>query len=155
MSDSPTPVIHRVHEAERHLVTELFDAYRVFYQQASDLDRADKFLQERLETGESVIYVALLDGEPVGFTQLYPTWSSVRTSKNWILNDLYVTPDRRKQGVGEALIRQAMAFAKEHDGTWVQLETAQDNLTAQGLYEAMGFKKIDIAEGCYFYRIPV
>jgi ribosomal protein S18 acetylase RimI-like enzyme len=155
MPDQNPTVIYRVHEAERHLVTALFDAYRVFYQQPSDIDRADAFLQERLESGESIIYVALQDGKPVGFTQLYPTWSSVRTNKNWILNDLYVSPDHRKQGIGEALIRQAMAFAKEHGSTWVQLETAQDNHTAQGLYESMGFKKIDIAEGCFFYRIPV
>ena len=155
MPSNPSITIHRVHEAERHLVTGLFDAYRVFYQQASDLDRADAFLRDRLESGESVIYVALEEGSPVGFTQLYPTWSSVRTSKNWILNDLYVHPDHRKKGIGEALIRQAMAFAKDQCGSWVQLETAQDNHTAQGLYEAMGFRKIDIVEGCYFYRITV
>jgi len=155
MTDRAPIAIYRVHEAERHLVTDLFDAYRVFYQQPSDPARADAFLRERLESGESVIYVALDSGQPVGFTQLYPTWSSVRTNKNWILNDLFVHPDHRKTGIGEALIRQAMNFAKEQGGNWVQLETAEDNHTAQGLYEAMGFEKIDITEGCFFYRIPV
>ena len=155
MSEEQPVIIQRVHEAERHLVTGLFDAYRVFYQQPSDLERADGYLKERLETGESIIYVALISGQPAGFTQLYPTWSSVRTSKNWILNDLYVDPAHRKKGIGGALIRQAMAYTKDHGGTWMQLETARDNHTAQALYEAMGFQRIDIADGCYFYRIPV
>jgi ribosomal protein S18 acetylase RimI-like enzyme len=159
MTDKAPIDIIRVHEAERHLVTGLFDQYRVFYLQPSDPVKADDYLRERLELGESVIFVALAKGhdgqEPVGFTQLYPTWSSVRASRNWILNDLFVSAGHRKQGIGEALIRQAMAFAKGQGANWVQLETATDNLTAQSLYEAMGFARQPPDDNCFFYRIGV
>jgi ribosomal protein S18 acetylase RimI-like enzyme len=100
-----------------------------------------------------VIFVALADEQPVGFTQLYPKYSSVRTSKNWILNDLYVDSNHRKQGIGEALIGAAMEFAKSEGATFMQLETAVDNYTAQSLYETIGFEKQAPDTEFLLYRI--
>ena len=141
------------------MVVSLFDKYRVFYKQPSDVERAKSFLSDRLKNNESVIFVALAkkaaDLVPVGFTQLYPTYSSVRTIKNWILNDLYVEPDFRKQGIGEALIKEAMSFAKECGAKFVQLETAVDNFTAQKLYETIGFKKQEPGDSFYLYKIDI
>jgi ribosomal protein S18 acetylase RimI-like enzyme len=123
--------IKRINKTEAHLVIKLFDSYRVFYKQATDIERAKDFIQSRLDNSESVILIALAgDGdvqEPVGFTQLYPTYSSVRTIKNWILNDLYVDAAFRKQGIGESLIQAAMQFAKENNARYVELSTAVDN----------------------------
>ena len=133
--------IKRITPAESALVISLFDQYRQFYKQPSDIGVAERFINERLGKNESVIFVALDNNEPVGFTQLYPKYSSVRVSKNWILNDLYVDNNYRKQGIGEALIRAAMEFAKNEGATFVQLETAVNNYTAQSLYEAIGFEK--------------
>ena len=120
---------------------------------------AEAFLKERLEKNESVVFLALdtEDGQqvPVGFTQLYPKYSSVSATKNWILNDLYVESSHRKQGIGEVLIKTAMHFAKAEGATFVQLETAVDNYTAQSLYEAIGFKKQEPESGYLVYRIGV
>ncbi len=121
-------------------VVPLFDAYRVFYKQESDLDRARQFIEARWANKESVIFVAYQDGKAVGFTQLYPTFSSMRTSKNWILNDLYVDAKARGQGVGEGLIKKALAFAKQEGATFVRLSTQVENATAQRLYRKMGFQ---------------
>ena len=135
------------------LVISLFDKYRVFYMQASDILLAERFIKERLENKESVIFVALNDDNiPMGFTQLYPLISSVRAVKNWLLNDLYVDEDFRKQGVGEALIQAAMAFAKSENSTYIQLETAAENATAQSLYEAIGFEKQSHSNAFYVYQ---
>jgi ribosomal protein S18 acetylase RimI-like enzyme len=133
------------------LVTGLFDQYRVFYKQASDITLAETYIKSRLENNESVIFVALAGNEPVGFTQLYPLLSSVRATKNWLLNDLFVDSDHRKQGIGEALLKTATNFAKSRGATFVQLETASDNYTAQKLYEAVGFVKLD-AKTSFNYR---
>jgi ribosomal protein S18 acetylase RimI-like enzyme len=130
--------IIRIDIARINLVIDLFDKYRVFYKQPPDIERATTFLTERLKNNESIIFAALAEKDgmqiPVGFTQLYPAYSSVRTIRNWILNDLYVEPDYRKQGIGEALIRTAMRFAQEKGAKYVQLETAVNNFTAQKLY---------------------
>jgi len=126
-------------------VIDLFDQYRMFYKQASDLELAKRFLIERLQNNESVIFVACIEFNDtalsVGFTQLYPKYSSVKAVKNWILNDLYVNPAYRKQGIGNKLIDASIDFAKAGGAKYVQIETATDNYTAQSLYESVGFIK--------------
>jgi len=148
-------VIKRINLSEAHLVIGLFDKYRVFYKKDSDITLAEKFIRTRLSNNESVIFVALDGNVPIGFTQLYPKYSSVSAVKNWILNDLYVESNYRKQGIGEALIKTAMEFAKGDGATYVQLETAVDNYTAQSLYEGIGFQKQAPDTEYFLYRIPV
>ena len=151
--------IIRINSSQIEMVVNLFDKYRVFYEQPSDVERAKTFLADRLKNNESVIFVALAGKAealaPVGFTQLYPTYSSVRTIRNWILNDVYVEPDFRKQGIGDALIKTAMNYAKESGAKFVQLETALNNFTAQKLYETIGFKKQEPGSDFYTYKIEV
>lgn len=119
----------------------LFDAYRVFYEQGSDLQGARSFLSARLEAGQSVAFLALnATGRPMGFTQLYPMFSSVSMAPFYVLNDLYVDPDFRGQGVGAALLQRAQAFAREEKQKGLALETATDN-PAQALYERLGWEK--------------
>lgn len=147
--------IKRINLSEANLVVGLFNQYRIFYGKFSDLGMAKAFIDARLENNESIIFVAMDADKPVGFTQLYPTYSSARLSKNWILNDLFVDSDYRKQGIGEELIKTAMSFAKGQGSTFLQLETAIDNLTAQRLYETIGFKKQEPDNEFFLYRINV
>lgn len=137
--------IRRIYPAEYGVVIPLFDKYRVFYKQPSDIALAERFIKARLENNESVIFVAFVEDDEqevaVGFTQLYPKYSSARAVENWILNDLFVDEAYRKQGVGRQLIHIAMDFAKAQGATFVQLETAVDNVNAQHLYEAVGFEQ--------------
>ncbi|MEI9808090.1 MAG: GNAT family N-acetyltransferase [Bacteroidota bacterium] len=151
--------IKRISSSESNLVTDLFNKYRIFYKQAPDLLLAETFIHARLDNNESVIFVALVQDKdkmiPAGFTQLYPHYSSVRAVKNWILNDLYVDASFRKQGIGEVLIKTAMDFARKENAKLVELSTAVDNLTAQSLYEAIGFKRQMPDTGFYTYHIEV
>lgn len=134
-------IIRKIESAEYKVVVPLFNKYRVFYEQPSDIDRADRFIKERMENNESIIFVAFDGDDPVGFTQLYPSFSSVRTVRNYILNDLYVDEFNRKGGVGRSLINTAMAFARQQHAKVLTLETAHDNYTAQKLYESIGFER--------------
>jgi ribosomal protein S18 acetylase RimI-like enzyme len=138
--------IRQINNLEGHYVIDLFDKYRVFYNQPSNKVLAKEFITERLLKNESQIFVAFEKNQnnqiiPVGFTQLYPKYSSVRAVKNWILNDLFVDVEFRKKGIGEKLIRAAMEFARNDGAKFVQLETAKDNYIAQKLYESIGFRK--------------
>ncbi len=117
----------------------LFDGYRVFYGQPSDLDGARAFLADRLKRGESVIFLAVAEGEIVGFTQLYPSFSSVSMKRLWVLNDLYVEPDSRQSGAGRALVLRAERWATETGAKGLTLSTQITNLSAQRLYEACGW----------------
>jgi GNAT superfamily N-acetyltransferase len=118
----------------------LFDGYRRFYEGAADLDGAAGFLRARLEAGDSVIFVAERDGQLVGFTQLYPSFSSLSMRRVWILNDLFVAPDHRRGGVGGALMAQAEAFARQDGAKGLQLATQRTNVRAKALYEARGWQ---------------
>ena len=117
----------------------LFDAYRRFYEQPGDLQRARDFLHERLQRGESAILLAEFDGRAAGFTQLYPMFSSVRTARIWVLNDLYIDEGARRHGVGKALLDAAAQFAKEQGAAGLVLETTRDNDAARALYRAAGW----------------
>lgn len=152
-----TITIKQIDLTQVHLVVSLFNQYRIFYGQFSDLGMAKAFLEERLQNNESIIFVAV-DGDtqqPVAFTQLYPKYSSARLSKNWILNDLYVAENYRKQGIGKKLIKTAMDFAQKQGSTFVQLETAVDNFTAQRLYENIGFVKQGADTDFFLYKIAL
>lgn len=149
--------IIKINKAQGALVFDLFDKYRVFYKQQSDIGTAKKFIQERLDNNESIIFVALdiNANRPIGFTQLYPKYSSVRLIKNWILNDLYVDKEYRKKGIGENLIKTAMDFARQNGAKFVELSTAVDNYTAQSLYQQIGFKKLEPETDFFTYRISL
>jgi ribosomal protein S18 acetylase RimI-like enzyme len=149
--------IRQISSLESEYVVGLFDKYRTFYRQSSDLDLARTFIQTRLKNKESVIFAASIEENgksvPVGFTQLYPNYSSIRAVKNWILNDLYVEPGYRNRHIGTALIRKAMEFARWEGAQFVELSTATDNFIAQGLYEGMGFIKQSFYTDFFTYRL--
>jgi ribosomal protein S18 acetylase RimI-like enzyme len=126
------------------LLAPLFDAYRQFYRQPPDPAAARAFLSERLIRSESVIFLALRGDQPVGFTQLYPCFSSTAMKRMWILNDLFVAPEARRTGVAEALMQRARQFAAETKAENMWLETAVDNGTAQALYEKLGWERDNI-----------
>src|SRR3954463_10740647 len=121
------------------LIAPLFNGYRQFYKQPSNLDGARQFIKDRLIRHESVIFLAFLDEKAVGFTQLYPSFSSTTMQRLWILNDLFVAPAGRRSGVGEALLERARQFAVEDGAKGLMLETALTNTTAQKLYERLGW----------------
>ena len=142
MTDAMTDVqVRRATLADIDAVAPLFDAYRQFYHQPGDLDGARAYLAERLERGESVILLALVDGVPAGFTQLYPIFSSTTMQRAWLLNDLFVAPTARRAGVGRALLQRAHAFGQETHAKELMLQTAVDNLPAQRLYESLGWQR--------------
>ncbi len=133
-------------------VAPLFDAYRQFYRQPSDPALALAFVGERLRRRESVILLARgTDGEALGFTQLYPSFSSVSAYAIWVLNDLYVLPQARGRGVGRALLDAARAQARAAGARRLDLSTAHDN-PAQKLYEAAGYRR---ESGFYHYSLPL
>jgi ribosomal protein S18 acetylase RimI-like enzyme len=121
------------------LVAPLFDAYRQFYGQKSNLRLAKKFISERLKNKQSIIFVALLEKKAVGFVQLYPSFSSVSADKILVLNDLYVDHEARKLGVARALMNKAKDYAVKNKAQRLCLTTAKNNSKAKSLYESLGY----------------
>lgn len=124
-------------------LTDLFDLYRMFYRQPSDRPGAKLFLQDRIKNRESEIIVAEEEGKLIGFTQLYPQFSSIRMKKLWILNDLFVMEVYRRMGVARGLIKAAQQFARETSAAGLLLETEKANTAANKLYPSCGFITYD------------
>jgi ribosomal protein S18 acetylase RimI-like enzyme len=191
-------MIQKIGPSSAGLAAPLFNHYRMFYGQVSDLALAGQYLHDRLSLGESVVFLAFkeegdearglvsesaasqpltdesaerqpLTGEsaasqpltdesataaltPIGFAQLYPLLSSICATKNWLLNDLFVDPDYRKLSVGKALLQVVFDFALEQGASTVTLETGVNNVIAQGLYEQLGFVRLQPETEFYTYR---
>ena len=143
--------ITRAGPADLDALSVLFDGYRQFYGQPSDLPRARDWLRSRLRVGESVVLVAKRGEKTVGFAQLYPMFSSVRTARTWILNDLFVDSAARRKGVARALLDAAAAFAREDGAAGISLETTRDNDAARALYRAAGWNE----DATQWYSLPL
>lgn len=123
------------------LVVPLFDAYRVFYGKPSNPEESRSFIRSRLEKQDSVILVAINEkqSDGGGFAQLYPSFSSVAMKPIWILNDLFVSSNYRRSGVGRQLLEAVSKFVASTGAVRVDLATASDNAPAKALYESTGF----------------
>ena len=133
-------IITQAQLKDLNILAPLFDAYRVFYKQESNLEHAKAFLKELLEQKSSVIYLVFMDNKAVGFTQLFPLFSSVSLQPMYLLNDLFVDSKHRGQGLGEALIKRAKQLCRDENQKGLAIQTAFDN-PAQHLYERLGFIK--------------
>jgi GNAT superfamily N-acetyltransferase len=123
-----------------HIVP-LFDAYRQFYRLASDPDGARRFLLERFNHHQSIIFLAFADGVAIGFTQLYPSFSSGAMARIFILNDLFVSPESRRSGAGQALLQAAEEYGRRVGALRLVLSTEITNTTAQAVYEKEGWQR--------------
>jgi ribosomal protein S18 acetylase RimI-like enzyme len=126
-------------------VAKLFDAYRQFYEKPADLPLARRYLTERFQRKESVVYVAEDEaGSLVGFTQLYPAFCSVLAAPTFVLYDLFVTPSARGTGAGRALMEAAEAHCRKAGAARMELETAKTNRIGQSLYESCGWQRDEL-----------
>lgn len=117
----------------------LFDAYRRFYGQPGNAYCAGEYLRQRMRSQEAIVLMAERGGTAIGFALLYPTWSSVRMGRLWILNDLFVDERARRRGVARRLLDEAAVFARGDGAVGIVLETARDNTAARALYRAAGW----------------
>jgi GNAT superfamily N-acetyltransferase len=138
---TPAVEVRQATVAELDLLVPLFDAYRQFYRQPSEPERARRFLLERFEHSQSVIFLSFEGAAAVGFTQLYPSFSSGAMARIFILNDLFVAPEARGRGAGSALLHTAAEYARRVGALRLVLSTEVTNATAQSLYERLGWKR--------------
>jgi len=123
-------------------IAALFDLYRQFYQQPSDLAAAKFFISERLTQNESIIFIVESSSNQImGFAQLYPSFSSVSMKRLWILNDLFVRSEARGKGLAKALLNACSVWAQQTNAKGLTLKTAIDNTAARHLYQAQGWKR--------------
>lgn len=136
--------VRLAHQGDWAELAGLFHQYRLFYREADEPERSRAFIGERLQHGDSVILVAERAGRLLGFVQLYPLFSSLATGRSYLLNDLFVTPEARGQGLGRVLMRAARQQAQALGAQELELSTARDNHRAQVLYQSEGWQRDEV-----------
>jgi ribosomal protein S18 acetylase RimI-like enzyme len=139
-------MVHTLRQATIHDLEQLvplFDSYRQFYGCASNLRAAREFLLARFHNDESTVFIAHEEERAIGFTQLYPSFSSISLARIFILNDLFVHEQARRKGVASALMSAAVQFAIAMGAVRLSLSTAITNDAAQALYHSAGWKRED------------
>ena len=124
-------------------LADLFDQYREFQGKPSDLAAAREFLRARFDHGESIAFLAFVGTEPMGFAQLYPSWSSTALARVFVLNDLFVVPRGRRTGVASGLLAAAEHYAWSQGAVRVSLNVGEGNAPGQALYVARGWIRGD------------
>ena len=123
-------------------LAKLFDQYRQFYTQPPSLEESMLFIRNRIENRDTTIFIAQDSaGNVLGFTQLFPSFSSISVKPKWILNDLYVNENSRNKGVAKLLMAAAEGLAAETEADSIFLEVQVENKSAQTLYESLGYLK--------------
>jgi GNAT superfamily N-acetyltransferase len=133
--------VEDAHETDLDALLPLMRAYCDFY----GVSPADDGLAEMARaliaapTAEGMLLVARGDGgTPVGFAAVGWKWSSLRGARVAIMEDLFVDPEARRSGAGQALIEACAERAREHGAPAMLWETAVDNKRAQSVYERVG-----------------
>lgn len=118
----------------------LFDLYRIFYRQKSDVEKGKEFLKQRFLNSESDIFLAMDEDKAVGFVQLYKLFHYTKLQKQWLLSDLFVHPDYRGKGLSVVLIDQSKQWCEETGACGLMLETEKTNDIGNQLYLRCGFE---------------
>lgn len=89
------------------------------------------------------LWVAERNGKILGSVFVIPYERSAETAQ---LRMLYVEPDARGLGIGTLLVKQVVAFAREHGYRHVKLWTQESLVSARKIYAAQGFKMVGSPE---------
>jgi ribosomal protein S18 acetylase RimI-like enzyme len=147
--------VERMDHHQGHFSADLFSQYRIFRNENSEkaltLRKGEQFFDS-----EPILFIVLAadpESIPVGFIRLNSMSSSTNEVRTTIVDDLFVLPDYRKNGIALKLIEAAIKFAIHNKSVLIRLETLQDNWIAQKLFESVGFKKQASASECNAYYI--
>ncbi len=88
-------------------------------------------------TEGSQLLARAADGTPLGFATVFWTWQTLDAARVGVLNDLFVVPAARGQGVGRMLIEHCRGMCRKRGAAKLYWDTAPDNETAQRLYDSL------------------
>jgi len=132
------PVFRKLFKEDREVWQELWAGYLEFYQHELSPEQTaltwQRFFDQKYNLWAFGIEV---DGVIVGFAHCSFTNSTWNQTPDLYLEDLFVAPSARRQGLGELLISGCAAFAQERGAGRIHWLTHRDNETAQRVYRKL------------------
>lgn len=131
----------------------LVEGYQRFYQATPDQERNRKFFRKFLDPSPHGLLLGAWDGDDLaGFACLYWTFSSINAREIALLSDLFVSEAHRGRGAGRALIQASLEAARARGAHHLEWLTAEDNRTAQALYDRIP----DVDRSTWYgYEVPL
>ena len=134
-------MIRRLTPADLDSLTPLFAAYLDFYGVRPPPAAQRAFLAARLQADDSSAFGAFDESGPLtGFALCHSTHNSLRLAPAWILHDLFVSPEHRRQGIARQLLATVHAAARTAGAGEIILSTAHTNTAGRSLYEGAGYR---------------
>jgi ribosomal protein S18 acetylase RimI-like enzyme len=85
--------------------------------------------------------IAEQDGQPVGYALFYPAYDTDHAARGFYLQDLYVVPEARRQGVGRALMAAVARACEADGGCYVFWNALPENRAGLAFYHAIGARE--------------
>jgi ribosomal protein S18 acetylase RimI-like enzyme len=128
-------------ETDANILVRLARAFRAEDGQA--LDAAGEVAVIQIARGElfARAWIARLDGQAVGYVVVTLGYSIEYGGRDGFIDDLYLVPAARGQGIGRELLRFALARADELGIRTLHLEVETSNESALRLYRSAGFEE--------------
>lgn len=102
------------------------------------------FFRDRLGKHDFTIFLALDEGEPVGYVMLHvirrPAHVLIRARESVEIDHIYVNETHRRQGISRQLAAKALEVARSYGTDVIQLSVWAQNDRAVAAFEALGFK---------------
>jgi ribosomal protein S18 acetylase RimI-like enzyme len=96
-----------------------------------------KRMRELIADGDATVLLEASGPHGLAVLRFRPSiWSE---ALECYLAELYVVPERRGQGLGRALMEEAMDVARAEGATYMDLGTSEEDVAARALYESLGF----------------
>src|SRR3954451_23355458 len=132
--------IRRATPGDAEAVARLLDDFqREFDEPSPGVDALSERYADLIRNRDMTVLLAG-DG-PDGFAQIrYRPWVySAGPQAHAYLEELYVVPSLRGQGIGRKLLETALETARNEGATHMELGTSEDDDAARALYESAGF----------------
>jgi ribosomal protein S18 acetylase RimI-like enzyme len=101
--------------------------------------------ERMLREGEMTVLLAGSAPDGLALLRFRPSvWTERREA---YLQELYVVPSRRGEGIGEALMEAVLATCHARDAAWIELNTGETDVAARSLYRKLGFTNEEGADG--------
>jgi GNAT superfamily N-acetyltransferase len=138
MSAQPHSEIRRAGAGDAANVARLLHDFNAEYDEPTP---SVPVLAERIGEllGEGAITVLLADDPPAGFALFRLRPSLWAKAEDAYLEELYVVPERRRQGIGRALLEASIEAARDAGANHFELTTGETDTEARALYESRGF----------------
>lgn len=128
-------VFREIRETDREVWNPLWEGYLEFYKEVLSPEQTELTWKRFFDADFNLRgFVIEVDGEVAGFAHCSFTNSTWLEKPDLYLEDLFVSPNFRRNGLGEVLIENCAKFAKESGARRLYWQTQRTNETAQRLY---------------------